>query len=186
MAAVRWVRLASAIVLVIVAYALVPTQNPFHTGSLARLAMVLLLLLGSAWVMIRQLRLTAMDGDRNIEGLVLAVVIMTVIFALSFYLLELRHPGQVDGLDTKVDALYFTASTMLTIGYGDVHAEGQAARVLVLVQMVFDVVFVATAATMLTSRLRRAASARVAARGGTGMGSAGSPPGREPERGGPA
>jgi voltage-gated potassium channel len=183
MAAIRWVRLAAALALVLGAYAVVPTQDPFHTGSLARLATVLVLLLGSAWVMIRQLRLSAYDGERNIDGLMLAVVIMTVTFALTFYLLELRDPGQVAGLNTKVDSLYFTASTILTIGYGDVHAAGQAARVLVLVQMVFDVVFVATAATMLTTRIRRAASARVAARGGTGVDQGVSPAEGEPDRG---
>jgi len=180
MTAIRWVRLAGALVLILGAYAVVPTSDPFDTGSLARLATVVVLLAGSAVVMIRQLRLSAFDGDRNIDGLVLAVVIMTVTFALTFYLLELREPGQVAGLNTKVDALYFTASTILTIGYGDVHAAGQAARVLVLIQMVFDVVFVATAATMLTTRLRRAASARVAARGGTGLSGAGGSTGTEP------
>jgi voltage-gated potassium channel len=181
MAAIRWVRLALALVLVLGAYAVVPTSDPFNTGSLARLSTVVVLLVGSAWVMIRQLRLSAFDGDRNIDGLLLAVVIMTVTFALTFYLLEMRDPGQVAHLNTKVDALYFTASTILTIGYGDVHAVGQTARVLVLIQMVFDVVFVATAATMLTSRLRRAASARVAARGGSGLATPGSPTESKPE-----
>jgi voltage-gated potassium channel len=181
MAAVRWVRLAVALVLILGAYAVVPTSDPFNTGSLARFSTVVVLLAGSAWVMIRQLRLSAFDGDRNVDGLLLAVVIMTVTFALTFYLLELRDPGQVADLNTKVDALYFTASTILTIGYGDVHAVGQAARVLVLVQMVFDVVFVATAATMLTSRLRRVASARVAARGGSGLAPPGNPTEGEPE-----
>jgi voltage-gated potassium channel len=181
MAAVRWVRLAGALVLILGAYAVVPTSDPFDTGSLARFATVLVLLAGSAWVMIRQLRLSALDWDRNIDGLVLAVVIMTVAFALTFYLLELRDPGQVAELNTKVDALYFTASTILTIGYGDVHAVSQTARVLVLVQMVFDIVFVATAATMLTSRVRRAASARVAARGGSGLGGSASSTETEPE-----
>jgi hypothetical protein len=183
MSAIRVLRLVGALALILGAYALVPTSDPLHTGSLARFGLVLVLLAGSAWVMIRQLRLSAYDGERDIDGLVLAVVTMTVAFALTFYLLELREPGQVAGLETKVDALYFTASTILTIGYGDVHAAGQAARVLVLVQMIFDVVFVATAAGMLTSRVRRAASARVAARGGSGIAGAESSTDSEPDRG---
>jgi hypothetical protein len=182
MAAVRWVRLASALVLVLSAYALVPLSSPVHAGSLLRLSGVLLLLVGAAAVMVRQLRLSAFDGERHVDGLVLAVVIMTVTFALTFCLLEHRDPGQVAGLDTKVDALYFTASTILTIGYGDVHAEGQAARVLVLVQMVFDIVFIASAATMLTSRVRRAASARVSAATGASRDGAKNPTESEPDR----
>jgi hypothetical protein len=161
--AVRWLRLATALILVLVAYALVPTSFEEQASALGRLVAVLALLVGAAVVMIRQLRLSAFDWDRGIDGLVLAVEVMTVAFALIFYLIALQDPGQVVGLHTRVDSLYFTASTMLTVGYGDIHAEGQLARTLVLIQMVFDVIFIAAAAGMLSSRVRRAASARIAA-----------------------
>jgi hypothetical protein len=172
------VRLAVALVLILGAYALVPTSIGADTGTVARLIGLFVLLVGSAAVMIRQLRLSAIDGNRAIDGLVVAVVIMTLTFAVLFQVLQRREPGQVPGLSTRLDALYFTVSTMLTVGFGDIHAAGQAARALVLVQMVFDVVFIATAAGLLSSRLRRAADARIAAgnfRGGPGR-STKSPP----------
>jgi hypothetical protein len=53
-------------------------------------------------------------------------------------------PRQMAGLSTRTDALYFTLSTMTTIGYGDVHAEGQVARALVCGLIVFNVVVVAS------------------------------------------
>jgi voltage-gated potassium channel len=180
--AVRWVRLATALILVLGAYALVPTTVDAEATTLGRFVGVLLLLVGAAVVMIRQLRLSAFDWDRGIDGLVLAVEVMTVAFALIFYLIAQQDPGQVKGLHTRVDSLYFTASTMLTVGYGDIHAEGQLARVLVLIQMIFDVVFIASAASMLTSRVRRAASARVAA-AGVDRGDADSPAGGGAHRG---
>jgi voltage-gated potassium channel len=55
-------------------------------------------------------------------------------------------------------------TTMTTVGTGDVHAAGQVARALVLVQMVFNVVFVATIATLLSTRVRLAAESRAQAR----------------------
>jgi len=153
-------RLAVALALLLGAYAVAPVTVSAESGPLLRLASVLLLLLGAAAVTVRQLRLSLDDGERRIDGLVLAVALITVAFATAFHALETRNPGQVVGLETKVDALYFTLSTMLTVGYGDLHAEGQVARVLVVVQMVFDVVLVAAAATVLTSRVKRAAAAR--------------------------
>ena len=51
---------------------------------------------------------------------------------------------------------------MLTIGYGDVHAQGQVARAFVLVQIIFNTVFVATAVALLSSRVRRVAVERAA------------------------
>ena len=63
-----------------------------------------------------------------------------------------------------LDSLYFVMNNLTTIGTGDVHAVGQVARVLVLIQMVFNVVFVATTATFLTTRIRAVVQARVAER----------------------
>jgi hypothetical protein len=76
------------------------------------------------------------------------------VFALGYYVLALSTPGQVDGLETRTDALYFTLSTVATVGYGDVHAVGQLARGLVIVQIVFNAVFVAALVTALRSRVR--------------------------------
>jgi voltage-gated potassium channel len=104
------------------------------------------------------------DETRQVDGLLLALVVAVLAFALAFYRLAASDPGQIPGLVTRVDALYFTMSTLLTIGYGDVHAAGQTARVLVLVSMLFNVVVVATAVTTLTGRLRQHAELRAEAR----------------------
>jgi hypothetical protein len=65
-------------------------------------------------------------------------------FSLAFFILNLVEPDQIADLSTKTDALYFTLSTMATVGYGDVHAEGQLARALVSGLIVFNVVVVAS------------------------------------------
>jgi hypothetical protein len=47
-------------------------------------------------------------------------------------LLNLVDTEQVSGLNTRTDALYFTLVTMATVGFGDIHAEGQFARAMVI------------------------------------------------------
>jgi hypothetical protein len=76
-----------------------------------------------------------------------ALVIITVFFVtyvlLMAYLylsLESRFPGQVPGIVTHVDALYFTVTVLTTTGFGDISAAGQAAKAVVTVQMVFTLV----------------------------------------------
>jgi hypothetical protein len=101
---------------------------------------------------------------RTTDALVLALAVGVLVFALGFYAIEQHDHGQIPGLRTRVDALYFTMATVLTIGYGDVHAQGQLARGVVLVQMVFDVVVLGAAATTLTARLRRTAASKAASR----------------------
>ena len=68
------------------------------------------------------------------------------------------HPGQMADVNTKVDALYFTATTLSTVGYGDAHAVGQLARVIVTLQLVFDLAFIAVALRLLSSVASRRAT----------------------------
>lgn len=84
--------------------------------------------------------------------LVLALEAVVMTFALAYYLLS-GGGGQFAGLHTRLDALYFSVTTMTTVGYGDVHAVGQAARALVTTQLVFNVVFLAAFAGLFRERL---------------------------------
>jgi hypothetical protein len=89
-------------------------------------------------------RLRAGIKGRATGVLTMMLVLLIMSFSLVFYLLEQLSPGQFAGLSTRTDALYFTLSTMTTVGYGDVHAEGQVARALVCGLIVFNIVVVAS------------------------------------------
>lgn len=162
----RWLRLGGLCGSLLVLYFVVPASPRLPASAIvARGAVTLLSLALLAWLVTRQLLLQVDEGtDRRIDGLVTSVVAVVVSFSLTFYLLSERQPPQVAGLHTRVDALYFTMTTLTTVGYGDVHATGQTARVLVLVQMVFNLVFVTSAAALLSSRMRAAAAERAARR----------------------
>nr|WP_246391165.1 potassium channel family protein [Nocardioides soli] len=92
------------------------------------------------------------------------MVIAVLAFALAFYRLATSYPGEIVGLETRLDSLYFTMTTLLTVGYGDIHAQGQVARGLVLVAMVFNVLVIATAVSTVTARIRKKAEERAEAR----------------------
>jgi voltage-gated potassium channel len=93
------------------------------------------------------------------EALVLLFTLLVLGFAAGYVLLS-QHASQLAGVDTKIDALYFTLTTLSTVGFGDAHAVGQTARVVVSVQMVFNLVFIATAVRLLTSVARERATQR--------------------------
>jgi len=144
--------------LVLALYFVVPVDSNPHGGPALRAGVAALLFAALAAAVVGQVKRSLADQDRRLDGLITAILGVWVVFALAFHLLAVHQRDQVEGLHTKIDALYFAASTMLTIGYGDVHATGQLARGLVLFQMMFDVVFVATAATTLNAHLRRRVS----------------------------
>ena len=129
----------------LVVYYSVP-MGAFGVSSRTVLSLALTLL-GVAflgWAITGQVRRQlSMDTGANLQSLIMLLELVVVFFAAAYYLLELSSPGQIADLRTRTDSLYFTLSTLTTVGFGDVHAVGQMARVLVIIQMVFDVVFVA-------------------------------------------
>jgi voltage-gated potassium channel len=92
------------------------------------------------------------EKTRAMRVLILVLVLLVMLFSLAFFLLDLIDPGQISELDTRTDALYFTLSTMATVGYGDIHAEGQLARVVVGALIAFDAVVVASLVREYSSR----------------------------------
>jgi len=82
----------------------------------------------------------------NLDPLFLLVVGGLIFFAVVDLAVARTAPSAFISLETKTDALYFAVATLSTVGFGDVHAQGQIARGLVIVQMVFNVVVLTRAA----------------------------------------
>lgn len=117
------------------------------------------------WLILRQVRRQLVASDEaRLESLLLAILIGVLFLALADHVLAQVAEGQFVGLQTKTDALYFAVSTLVTVGFGDVHAVGQVARVLVMVQMLFNIVVITTAASLFGRRVREIR----AGRGGVG------------------
>jgi voltage-gated potassium channel len=146
-------------------YYVVPLDFPASVGGVVVTVLALLASLATlTWLLFRQAGrlMHAPPGDESVrlETLVLLVFIVVPLFAFGYFALQDADPDQFAELSTKTDALYFATSTIATVGFGDVHATGQIARAVVTIQMAFDLVFVAAAATMLSTQIRGRAERR--------------------------
>lgn len=101
-----------------------------------------------------------------VESTVLLVTMLVVGFSAAYLVIDDRAT-QFDGLETRLDSVYFTATTLSTVGFGDIAAVGQTARAAVTLQILFDLSVLAIAVRALTTAARRA----VRADDGTGAGS---------------
>jgi voltage-gated potassium channel len=136
---------------------------PLADGPLRRVDAVLFvlgpLLLGAAVTAaaIRERRAAA-DGGTSLDGARIEHLVAVVLWAVAFFAIvyvRLAAAGEFDGLVTRLDAVYFTVTTLTTVGFGDIRATGQAARLAVTVQIVFNVVVLAAAVRVLGGALRR-------------------------------
>ncbi|HUB37346.1 MAG TPA: potassium channel family protein [Streptosporangiaceae bacterium] len=91
--------------------------------------------------------------NARIRGLILLLTLTVLFFSWSDESLA-RLAGQFTLLHTKTDSLYFNISTLATVGFGDVHPVGQLARAAVTVQIVFNLVFLGAAVSLITGFFR--------------------------------
>jgi hypothetical protein len=114
------------------------------------LAAVLVLI---AVILLREIR-RALVGRPGRPVLVIVLLVCAALVAFSTTYLGLARAGEMKGLYTKVDSLYFTVITQTTVGYGDIVPVGQTARVLTMIQLLYGLGFVATGGTALSRTLR--------------------------------
>ncbi len=144
----------------------VPVSADESTGRVAlSVSITLVGVAALAWGIFEQVRRQMRSRSEDIHTLVMLLPLAAVLFALGFYVLAEHSPAQFDGLQTRTDALYFTLSTVTTVGFGDITAHGQLARVLVMFQLIFNAIFVGAAASTIVATIRNRAPA-VAEEGG--------------------
>ena len=56
----------------------------------------------------------------------------------------------MQGIETKIDALYFTITVVSTVGFGDITATGQGARLIVSANMIVNLVLLTIAIRLLS------------------------------------
>jgi voltage-gated potassium channel len=100
-----------------------------------------------------------MESDQPVHDAVASLLVLVTLlvlgFAVTYYALDTHDAGQVAGLETKTDALYLSMATAATVGYGDVHPAGQAARVVAVIQMVTNLVAIAAIVRLFGEVARR-------------------------------
>jgi hypothetical protein len=144
-------RTTSMVVLLTTAYYIWPSRSPIEDlSAAARLAGVVVSLLLVALVARAQLRAIrrAPRLVTSVEALLTSLYFLVVVFATVYYRVA-TSTDQFAGLQTKTDGLYFTVTVFSTVGFGDIHAAGTAARAMVTVQMLFSLMYIGTAIRLL-------------------------------------
>jgi voltage-gated potassium channel len=129
--------LASAAVLVALYY-LLPLDRLTSVPLGVLLAIGLVALLAVASWQVRAIISAKYPTVRAIGALATTVPLFLLPFAAAYYLMAKTSPASFTDHLTRTDALYFTVTTFSTVGYGDITAVSQPARLMVITQMILD------------------------------------------------
>ncbi|MCX4747698.1 ion channel [Kitasatospora sp. NBC_01287] len=165
-----WLLLTGGPTLLITAYFTVPLGSfgPHHPALSWTVFGVLLMLL--AGLLLYEVQSILLESQRGLPALTIPLLAVTALLVFAgCYLVLAQHPGEFAGLNTRIDALYFTITTVATVGYGDIVPVSQTARVIVMTQILYTLVFLTAGATAVGQRLRGRLGERARRRrGGSG------------------
>lgn len=171
-------RAALTVTVLVAVYYLVPLNRVLDSeataGLLAGLAAFTAVI---AW----QIREIARSGNprlRAIQTLAAGLPLLLLTFALTYTVLARNQPGSFSEPVNRTDALYFTVTVFSTVGFGDITARSEPARVIVMTQMLVDLVVVSVIVKLVVGAVRVSVQRR-ATSAPRAPDTAGPPPGAE-------
>jgi voltage-gated potassium channel len=137
--AIGLLRAVTIVIVVVGGYYLLPLDNLTGVSLAVALAVGLIALIAIIAYQVRAIIRHPHSAVRAIEALAITVPIFLVLFAATYFMMEQSNADNfnVDTL-TRTDSMYFTVTVFATVGFGDISAASQAARVAVMAQMILD------------------------------------------------
>jgi hypothetical protein len=149
---------ASSAVLVAIYY-LLPLD---HSSQLAVTILVigLVVLIGVITWQVRAIVGSPYPALRAVEALATSIPLFLLLFAATYFVMARVSPGTFTQPLTRTDSLYFTVTVFSTVGFGDITAKSEAARLIVTAQMVAGLVIIGLGARVIVGAVQRAQQQR--------------------------
>ena len=134
---------AAGLVLVLGLYAVFPADLLTSVAAFALLTVGLLVVAGVLGWQLRSIVRADYPGLRAVTALVLTITLFVVVFSLAYLSLSSASPESFSEQLDRISSFYFTVSVLSTVGFGDITARTDEARVMATLQMVLDLTLVA-------------------------------------------
>jgi hypothetical protein len=148
------VRAIGSATVIVAAYYVLPVAASGGQIGVRLVASALAIAIVIVW-QVRGIQRSEHPGFRALEALAIAASIMVSMFASAYLSLSESDPGAFNEPLGRTGALYFTMTTVTTVGFGDIAARTEAARVAVMLQMVFNVVVIGAGIKLIVSTARQ-------------------------------
>ncbi|WP_328806189.1 potassium channel family protein [Streptacidiphilus fuscans] len=160
-------RVVGSVAALVILYYVLPLDRSSEPASVA---MLLVGLAGFIVLVVFQVRWILGSPEpavRAVEALATSVPFFLLLFAGTYVALANVAPGSFGGHLSHTDGLYFAVTVFSTVGFGDITARSQTARLVVTGQMLADLIVLGLVVKVMVGAVR------VSRGSGAGRGSAG-------------
>jgi voltage-gated potassium channel len=160
------VRALLTVTVLVVLYYTLPMDHEFDTATIVLLLVGLLVFtLLVAW-QVRAILRSDYPAVQAVQALAAAIPLFLLLFASTYFLMGRAQPGTFTESLTRTDALYFTVTIFATVGFGDITAVTQTARVVTMIQMLLDLIVLGLLIRVVLSAVQTSQQRRAASRAG--------------------
>ena len=139
-------------------YYLLPLDRSSTWVAAAMLVIGLVALIALVVSQVRWILVSRFPGLRGVEALATSIPLFLLLFAATYVVLATISASNFSEPLTRTDALYFTVTVFSTVGFGDITAKTEAARLVVTGQMIVDLVDVALAVKVIVGAVKHGRS----------------------------
>lgn len=141
--------------MLVVIYYLLPLDRASTTVAVTLLVIGLVLLMGLVAYQVRSIVRSAYPLLRGVESLATSIPFFLLLFAATYVVLATISAGNFSQPLSRTDAIYFTVTVFATVGFGDITAKTEVARLVVTGQMIADLVVLGLGVRVLLSAVQR-------------------------------
>jgi Ion channel len=136
-------------------YYLLPLDRSSTGVAVTMLAIGLAVLIALVVYQVRWILRSRFPGLRGVEALATSIPLFLLLFASTYVVMAAISAGNFSEPLTRTDALYFTVTVFSTVGFGDITAKTEAARLVVTGQMIVDLVAVGLAVKVIVGAVKQ-------------------------------
>ena len=136
-------------------YYLLPLDRASVPTTVAMLVIGLAALTGLVVLQVRSIVMSPFPRLRAVEALAISVPLFLLLFAGTYTVMSGISVDNFTEPLNRTDALYFSITVFATVGFGDISAKAEAARLVVTGQMIADVLIVGLAAKAIAGAVSR-------------------------------
>jgi len=104
---------------------------------------------------VRSIIRSRFPGLRAVEALATSLPLFLLLFSATYLVMATVSASNFGQKLTHTDALYFTVTVFTTVGFGDITAKSEGARILVTGQMITDLIILGIGAKIILGAVRR-------------------------------